>query len=70
MKTLEKPEMATQAVKEAEGKKNIREEVWEASSSSMPEGGPKERSEEGEQNVDKIKRATAWAGPGRREACG
>lgn len=69
--------MTTQAVKEAEEKKtldkrgdNKQEEVWEASSSSIPVGRPKDRSDEGEQNVDKIKRAAAWAGPGRREACG
>lgn len=42
MKTLEKPEMATQAVKEAEEeKKNIGEEVWEASSPLCQKEGQK-----------------------------
>lgn len=44
----------------------------EALSSLKPEGGPEEGSRKGEKkkNVDKIKRASAWAGSGRRKACG
>lgn len=42
------------------------EEVWEDSSSPEPDRGPEEGKEEEKRNADKIKRAGARAGSGRR----